>query len=293
MGKSWNIFENWKYDESQCGKCRNQEIIWVRQKRMNIALILAGGTGTRLGGDLPKQYIEVNGKPIIAYCLETFMACEAIDALQIVADEAFHGVIKDACCESYRMASSESLQTRVQSGVHDVQSNKRPSEADNDCAKWRGFSTPGKTRQLSIWNGLQDIRKYASPEDVVIIHDAARPLVSTRIISDCLTACIEHDGALTVLPVKDTVYYGAGGKIEKLLKRSHLMAGQAPEAFVLGKYIEANERLMPDEILKINGSTEPAVMAGMDIVCVDGEEKNFKITTPEDLERFQQICMRV
>ena len=123
----------------------------------------------------------------------------------------------------------------------------------------------------------------------MIVHDAARPLVSERIISDCLHACKEHEGALTVIPVKDTVYYGRDGRIESLLDRDRLMAGQAPEAFRLGAYYRANKRLLPDKILKINGSTEPAILAGMDIGCVAGEERNFKITTREDLERLEQI----
>lgn len=67
------------------------------------------------------------------------------------------------------------------------------------------------------------------------------------------------------------------------------MAGQAPEAFRAGPYYRANERLLPDKILQINGSTEPAVLAGLDIACVAGEERNFKITTREDLARFEQI----
>ena len=74
-----------------------------------------------------------------------------------------------------------------------------------------------------------------------------------------------------------------------LLNRSQIFAGQAPEIFVLGKYVQANERLLPDAIKKINGSTEPAVLAGMDIVMVPGDERNFKITTQVDLEHFRGL----
>ena len=225
---------------------------------MNIALILAGGTGSRLGGEIPKQYLEVQGKPVIAYCLETFIRHEQIHAVRVVAESEWHPLIE------------------------------KWSESENG-AKLQGFSEPGKNRQLSIWSGLQDIRKYGRDDDIVIIHDAARPLVSAKIITDCLEACKKHEGVLTALPVKDTVYYGTGVKVETLLDRSRLIAGQAPEAFRLGKYYRANERLLPDKILEINGSTEPAVLAGMDVCCVAGEERNFKITTREDLERFEQI----
>lgn len=222
---------------------------------MNTALILAGGTGTRLGSDIPKQYIEVAGKPIIAYCLETFFVHEMIDAVQIVADEMWHEYISKH-----------------------ILSNK-----------FKGFSTPGATRQLSIYNGLCDVKKYSSDDDCVIIHDAARPLVSSEMITNCFEALKHHDGVLPVLPMKDTVYFSEDGKcISQLADRSKIYAGQAPEAFKLGKYLAANETLMPEKILAINGSTEPAIMAGMDVAMIDGDEKNFKITTKVDLEKFKE-----
>ncbi len=119
---------------------------------MNTAVILAGGTGTRLGGNLPKQYIKVNNKPIIEYCLDVFFNHEIIDAVQIVADEVWHEYV-------LRYISSD---------------------------KFKGFSPPGQTRQLSIYNGLCDVKKYSSDDDCVIIHDAARPLVSEKMITECL-----------------------------------------------------------------------------------------------------------
>lgn len=218
---------------------------------MNIAIILAGGTGTRLQSDVPKQYIEVKKKPVIAYCLDKFETHSQIDAIQIVASKEWH----------------ESILKWT--GI-----------------KFRGFSAPGANRQLSIYNALCDSKRYASEEDTVIIHDAARPMVSVTCISDCINACKVHDGALPVLPMKDTVYVGDGNRITSLLDRSSIYAGQAPEAFRYGKYVAANEALLPDKILKINGSTEPAIMAGMDVALVAGEEENFKITTKADLERF-------
>ena len=91
--------------------------------------------------------------------------------------------------------------------------------------------------------------------------------------------------------MKDTVYYSEDGRrISGLLKRSSIFAGQAPEAFVYGKYYEANRALFPEKIKAVNGSTEPAVMAGMDIVMIDGEERNYKITTQADLEKFQRMA---
>lgn len=244
---------------------------------MVTALLLSGGTGTRMGVETPKQYIEVNGKPIIAYCLRTLLSHEGIDAVQIVADPMWREVILKAVDELY----AAEIGADEASGISGV----------GGRSKLQGFSAPGKTRQLSILSGLEDIKKYAGDSDYVLIHDAARPMLSAKQISDCLDAAIAgHDGAIPVLPMKDTVYFSEDGRrITSLLERSRIFAGQAPELFVLGKYYEANRALLPERILIINGSTEPAVMAGMDIAMIPGDETNFKITTKADLERFQEI----
>lgn len=212
-----------------------------------------------MGVETPKQYIKVNGRMIIDYCLHTLLTHESIDGVQIVADGMWQESVREC-----------------------VRENE---------SKFRGFSSPGENRQLSILNGLEDIRNYAGDADCVLIHDAARPLVSAKQIADCLEAVrAGHDGALPVLPMKDTVYYSEDGRgVTSLLNRSRIFAGQAPEAFLLGKYVEANRLLLPERILKINGSTEPAVMAGMDIALIPGDEGNFKITTKADLERFREI----
>ena len=95
---------------------------------------------------------------------------------------------------------------------------------------------------------------------------------------------------MPVLPMKDTVYTSLDGrKVTALLDRSTVYAGQAPEVFQIGRYFEANRKLLPEKILKINGSTEPAILDGMDIVMIPGEEGNFKITTGADLERFRRL----
>lgn len=229
---------------------------------MNIALILSGGTGVRLGTDIPKQYLEVEGKPVLTYCMETLFGQKEIDAVQIVAEPVWQADISKWMA---RIPGRE---------------------------KFSGFSLPGKNRQLSILHGLEDIRRYGAESDYVLIHDAARPLLSGEMVTECFRAGLEHEGAIPVLPMKDTVYCSTNGKtISSLLDRGTVFAGQAPEVFLLGKYYEANRRLLPDDILRINGSTEPAIMAGMDIAMIPGDEGNFKITTPQDLERFRGIIL--
>ena len=233
---------------------------------MNIALILSGGTGTRLGGDIPKQYIKVKGRMLIAYCLNMFAAHSAIDGIFVVAAPEWRDEIINECG---RLGIGKAAIT--------------------------GFSDPGRTRQLSILNGLRDIDTYVKSSDkpvedpVVIIHDAARPNLTAEYLDRCLDAIEGCDGVMPTLPMKDTVYFSENGtKVDKLLDRSCIYAGQAPELYRLKKYLEANEKLLPDEILKINGSTEPAVMAGLDVAMIPGDENNYKVTTKKDIDRFIQ-----
>ena len=230
---------------------------------MNIALILAGGTGTRLGADIPKQYIEIKGRPIIVYGMAPFFNSEKVDAVWIVADAFWQ----------------EFIEKQVK-----IQQNKE---------KFRGFARPGENRQLSIYSGLQEMQSETKPDDLVIIHDAARPCLTDKLLKKCLSAAEGHDGVLPVLPMKDTVYYSEDGvHVSGLLQRSNVLAGQAPEVFRYGKYLEANQALLPEKILQVNGSTEPPVLAGMDIVTIPGDEKNYKVTTQEDLKRFRKEMER-
>lgn len=226
---------------------------------MTAAILLSGGTGTRLGADIPKQYIEAAGRPIISYCFETLASYEGIDAVWIVADERWRDYIR------------------------------RSVERYDTVGKLKGFSDAGENRQLSVYNGLRDIREKLGGADYVLIHDAARPLITAELLERCLGGAIGHDGAMPVLPMKDTVYLSKdGASVTALLDRSEIYAGQAPEVFAFDKYYEANLRLLPRRIYEINGSTEPAVMAGMDIALVLGDEGNYKITTAADLERFME-----
>ena len=227
--------------------------------KQNVILLLSGGTGIRVGAKIPKQYIDVKGRPLFSYALAG-MKASCVDGVQVVAASEWHEQI---------------LSEFERAGLMPL---------------FKGFSSPGVNRQLSIYNGLQDIKAYAALESLVMVHDAARPYLTESMVQSYFMAADGHDGALPVLPMKDTIYQSKDGRvISGLLNRDELFAGQAPEVYRLGKYLTANERLLPDDILRINGAAEPAIMAGMDIAIVDGEEKNFKITTPADLERFREM----
>lgn len=230
---------------------------------MNTAILLSGGIGARIQSNVPKQYIRINGKMIITYSLQTLTDSSDLDEIQIVAeDEWREPILADA--EKYNIPTD----------------------------KIKGFAKPGANRQASILSGMKDILRRNSGNvdgmrDNVLVHDAARPLLAQRQIHDCFVNLHGHDGVMPVLPMKDTVYLSSNGRtVSELVDRNSLFAGQAPELFNLRKYYQANVDLTQEQMALINGATEPAILAGMDIVMIPGDENNFKVTTQADLDRF-------
>lgn len=227
---------------------------------MNIAIILSGGVGSRLNKDRPKQYIKVGGRPVIGYCVETFCNDPRIEEVVICLADEWRDFVQEA--------------------LKDVLASKPVL-----------YSAPGRTRQFTIYNALEKLKAAgAADDDRVIIHDAARPLVTQELIDACLDENRHCDGVLPVIPVKDTIYMSHDGShIDALLERNKLFAGQAPESFIFGKYLQAHRDMPEERLEKINGSTEIAQMAGMNIHLIEGDCMNMKITTPEDLSTFTTL----
>ena len=230
-----------------------------RRLFMNTAIILAGGVGSRMGVDRPKQFLMVQDKPIISYCLDIFQNHDEIDSVVVVVSEQWQDFVEEYA-------------------------------AKYGVTKIKGYAPAGKSRQHSIYNGLKCIDENVPDTDIVIVHDAARPLVSDQIISDCIKGATDYDGAMPVISVKDTVYQSKDGEeIGCLLKRSELFAGQAPESFKFRKYFDIPNQVTDEEIGATAGSSEIAYRHGMEIRMVKGSERNLKITTIEDLETFETI----
>ena len=232
---------------------------------MVIAIILSGGTGSRIGLEVPKQYINIKDRMLINYSMDAVSNCDTIEYFCIVAASLWRDKIEGSISKAGK-------------------------------SKFIGFANPGENRQCSIVSGLHLIKDYCDKNglsaDAVVIHDAARPNVSAYMLEDYIKALAGHDGVMPVLPMKDTVYLSEDGKnVSELLERKKVFAGQAPEVFKFDKYLKANEVLFPEKIKTINGSTEPAILAGMDVVMVEGSEKNYKITTTDDLDKFIQEKM--
>ena len=227
---------------------------------MNYALILSGGTGTRFGGSVPKQYITVKEKPVVGYCIDTFQSVSQIDRIVIVASEKWFGVLSDYL-------------------------------AKNRITKFSAFAVSGKSRQHSVLNGLEAIKKLgAERDDLVVIHDAARPCVSEKIILGCLDSLTDHDMSMPVTAVKETIYYSENGQaITGLLNRDRLYAGQAPEGCRFGSYYHVNRILSDEELSSVRGTCAVGFQYGLSVKLFPGDETNFKITTQGDLSRFRQI----
>ena len=225
---------------------------------MNFALILAGGRSIRLGGNIPKQYLEAGKKPIIVYCLEKFEIEQSISQIIIVAAKEWHNAIQEWV-------------------------NKY------NISKFKAFAAAGSSRQHSIVNGMNKaIELGGKTDDNIIIHDAARPNISLKLIRDCCNGLKVYDGIMPVLPIKDATYLSKDGKhISSLLNRNYLFRGQAPEGFILGKYYALHIGMSEHDLETIYGSSEIAYKKGLNIGLIPGDEHNYKITTMADLEKFR------
>jgi len=214
---------------------------------MNAAIILAGGVGSRTGLDIPKQFVQVDDKPLIQYCYDVIEASEHTDLIAVVCSENYRKLIKKA---------------------------KKPIL----------FVNPGESRQGSVINSLRTLDELSDRPRTVMIYDAARPFITVELIDRIYSALDGHDGVMPVIPVMDTVYECVDGKVTGLLNRDVIYAGQAPELFLFDKYLYANTVLSDERLSLIRGSSEPALLYSMDVVTVFGDTRNKKITTKEDIE---------
>lgn len=226
----------------------------------NIAIILSGGTGERMKSCCPKQYLMVNGKPIITYTLSTFAGEQSISKIVVVAEAEWQPFIK----EQVELIGVKQTVT---------------------------FAEPGSSRQHSVLNALKLLAEQnTNKNDIILVHDAVRPLVSQNIIRQAIEACSDHDGALPVVTVKDTIYQSFDGKTANhLLRRNELFAGQSPESLLFGKFYDIHKNLSEHELAAVTGCTMLAIKKGLKIALIQGAESNFKITTKEDLLLFELL----
>ncbi len=220
---------------------------------MNIAIILAGGSGSRMGSDIPKQFIDIYGKPLIVHTLESFDINTNIDYIAVVCKE-------DWC---------EDLQIWIRKyGI-----NK---------AKW--IVQGGNTRQESIYNALKKIETECSENDIVVIHDAARPLISQRIIDDNIEGAKKYGAVDTVIPTSDTIVNSKDGEmINSVPIRKELYLGQTPQSFSYRLIKEAHEIALNNDRFDATDDCQLIIGMNENVHLIKGDKLNFKITTFEDM----------
>lgn len=227
---------------------------------MNIGLIIAGGVGARMGQDIPKQFINVYDKPVIVYTMEAFQKHPNIDAIEVVCLDGWHEVL-------YAYAK--------QFGI----------------SKLENVVCGGVNGQDSIRNGLLDIAKrHNDDNDIVLIHDAIRPMVSQDIISDNIRVCRQYGNAITVVPCTAAMLKTFDGlSTEEQVPRDNLKTTQTPQAFFLNDIIEAHKVALEKGITKSVASCTMYIELGRKLFMSIGSEKNLKLTTPEDIEIFKAL----
>lgn len=226
---------------------------------MNIALLTASGIGERMKNNIPKQFIHVNNKPIIIYTLEAFENHPSIDAIIVVCLDGWHDILR-AYAKQFKI-------------------NK---------LKW--IVSGGKTGEESIENGLNKLKEECKLEDIVIVHDGNRPLVSPDIISDNLVVQNQYGSAVTAIPCVEAIFETENFvDSTKTIPREKLVRTQTPHSYTLEKLLWAHKERKIRGISNTIASCDLMLKLGEKVYFSRGNERNLKITTKEDLEIFEGL----
>ena len=226
---------------------------------MNIALIFAGGAGTRMNSRArPKQFLQFFGKELIIHTLENFQNHKEIDAITVVC-------IKDWI---------EYLQKLL---------------LKYDISKVKAIVAGGETGQQSIYKGLCATKKYADEKSVVLIHDGVRPFINEDVISACIQSVNKHGSAITAVPATETIITVADDKIKSITDRSKCQLARAPQCFYLGDLLYAHEKALKDGNTNMIDSASLMQHYGHELYVVQGNVDNIKITTPADFYTFKAL----
>ena len=227
---------------------------------MNIALIFAGGIGSRMGSDTPKQFLEWNGKAIIIHTLNVFERHPDIDEIFI------------ACKEDWIDFTKELIQRE---GISKVVS----------------IVPGGKTALDSQYNGLKKIRQiHPNGEIAVLIHDGVRPLVDTETVKKNIDSVWKFGNAITVTKAIETVIkVNENGSVEKILNRDYCRMAKAPQSFKLDEILSAHEKAIAEGKHDFIDSASMMIYYGYTLHTVMGQPENIKVTTPSDYYMFLGI----
>ena len=223
---------------------------------MTTCILLAGGNGTRTGMDCPKQFLEIQGKPIFMYGLEILEQIEEVDLIIIVVLEAW----EDYVCEWVQKLGLKKSKYIVHGG---------------------------KSRQHSIYNGLIKARAFMADEDIVMVHDAARPLVNPNVVRKTIAEARISGSALPVIKENDALYMSKDEvHVELTVSKSGLYRGQTPVCIRFGDYYDLHIAAQDEDLIRATGSCTLLFQNNIKVAMVEGDEKTYKITTKKDVDMF-------
>jgi 2-C-methyl-D-erythritol 4-phosphate cytidylyltransferase len=228
---------------------------------MNVALIIAGGVGNRMHQDIPKQFLTVNEKPVIVYTLDVFQKHPAIDEIMVVCISGWEQILW-AYIRQFNLS------------------------------KVIAIVPGGSCGQESIYNGLKELSKDHSPDDIVLVHDAIRPLVTEEIISDCIQKTKENGSAIAVIPCAEAMLV-TETQVDsgRIFPRENLKRTQTPQGFTLGKLYDIHRKALEKGIINSVASCTLMVEMGERVYFSKGSEKNIKLTTVEDIDIFKALLL--
>ena len=230
---------------------------------MNVALVFAGGMGVRMGAAVPKQFLDLNGRPVLAHTLNLFEYHREIGAI-------------------YLVAASEHMEYSAELA------------ATYGIKKLKRIVRGGESAQDSIYNGLVAISGDMPPETVVVIHDGVRPYVEPSVISANITAAKESGNAVTYTPCYETILLSSDGHtVDSMPFRRESYTAQAPQTFRLGDILSAHEKIRSREG-RYTDMVDQATIChslGIEIRLVPGNRGNIKVTTPEDLHMLGALLV--
>ena len=226
---------------------------------MNVAVIIAGGSGARMGQDIPKQFINVYDKPVLLYTLEGFQKHPQIDAIEVVCIDGWHDVLW-AYVKQFNITK----------------------------LKW--VVSGGGTGQESIRNGVYNLEGNCADDDIVIIHDGIRPLVDETVLTDVILKAQQYGNAVTSLPYNEQIFV-VDDEIStvKYIPRETLRRVSTPQAYTFRKLIWAYKKAFSEKIGIYGSSYTNTMMVelGERMYFAAGSDKNIKLTTKDDLEMFK------
>lgn len=226
---------------------------------MNIAIIIASGSGQRMGQDIPKQFINVYDKPVLIYTLESFQKHPLIDAIEVVCKDGWHDIVW-AYAKQFNITK----------------------------LKW--IVSGGETGQESIRNGVYNLEGKCEVNDNIIIHDGIRPLVDDTVLSDVIIKCNKYGNAVTSMPYNEQIFV-IDDEVSTIryIPRETLRRVSTPQCYKFGKLNEKYHEAFEKKIGIYGSSYTNTMMVelGERLYFAVGSDKNIKITTKDDLELFK------